>query len=55
MTICEILGYGNLFTLPFGMSGATPTHLQALEAESIHIMREVVAECENPVMAKIVP
>ena len=26
------------------------THLQSLEAESIHIMREVVAECENPVM-----
>jgi sulfate adenylyltransferase subunit 2 len=26
------------------------THLDALEAESIHIIREVVAECENPVM-----
>jgi sulfate adenylyltransferase subunit 2 len=26
------------------------THLQRLEAESIHIMREVVAECEKPVM-----
>jgi sulfate adenylyltransferase subunit 2 len=26
------------------------THLQRLEAESIHIFREVVAECENPVM-----
>jgi sulfate adenylyltransferase subunit 2 len=26
------------------------THLQRLEAESIYIMREVVAECENPVM-----
>jgi sulfate adenylyltransferase subunit 2 len=26
------------------------THLQRLEAESIHIMREVVAECEHPVM-----
>jgi len=25
-------------------------HLQRLEAESIHIMREVVAECDNPVM-----
>ena len=23
------------------------THLQRLEAESIHIMREVVAECER--------
>ncbi len=30
------------------MSGLT--HLQRLEAESIHIMREVVAEAENPVM-----
>ena len=26
------------------------THLDRLEAESIHIMREVVAECDNPVM-----
>jgi len=26
------------------------THLQRLEAESIHIFREVVAECANPVM-----
>src|SRR6266571_944819 len=26
------------------------THLQRLEAESIHIMREVVAETEKPVM-----
>ena len=26
------------------------THLQRLEAESIHIFREVVAECDNPVM-----
>src|SRR5215510_84851 len=26
------------------------THLQRLEAESIHIMRETVAECERPVM-----
>ena len=32
------------------MNAATLTHLQALEAESIQIMREVVAECENPVM-----
>lgn len=28
----------------------TLTHLQRLEAESIHIMREVAAEVENPVM-----
>ena len=26
------------------------THLDRLEAESIHIIREVVAECEKPVM-----
>jgi len=26
------------------------THLQRLEAESIHILREIVAECEKPVM-----
>ena len=26
------------------------THLQRLEAEAIHVMREVVAECERPVM-----
>jgi sulfate adenylyltransferase subunit 2 len=35
------------------MPAAAPsvlTHLQRLEAESIHIMREVVAECEKPVM-----
>src|SRR4026208_1829127 len=25
-------------------------HLERLEAESIHILREVVAECEHPVM-----
>ena len=29
---------------------ATLTHLERLEAESIHIMRETVAETENPVM-----
>src|SRR5688500_18992321 len=28
----------------------TLTHLERLEAESIHILREVVPECENPVM-----
>jgi sulfate adenylyltransferase subunit 2 len=33
-----------------GTSPATLTHLQRLEAESIHIMREVVANAENPVM-----
>ena len=33
-----------------GLSPSMLTHLQRLEAESIHIFREVVAECENPVM-----
>ncbi|MCP5008984.1 MAG: sulfate adenylyltransferase subunit 2, partial [Aestuariibacter sp.] len=32
------------------LSPVTLTHLQRLEAESIHIMREVVAEADNPVM-----
>ena len=31
-------------------SSSRLTHLQRLEAEAIHIMREVVAEAENPVM-----
>src|SRR5213596_3964234 len=31
-------------------SAKTLTHLQRLEAESIHVMREVVAETEKPVM-----
>src|SRR4029450_9995939 len=33
-----------------GSQMTTLTHLQRLEAESIHIMREVVAESEKPVM-----
>jgi sulfate adenylyltransferase subunit 2 len=38
-----------------GVVGSDPglsrlTHLQGLEAEAIHILREVVAECERPVM-----
>ena len=32
------------------MTERTLTHLRALEAESIHIIREVAAECRNPVM-----
>ena len=37
---------------PLGLKAAPAvlTHLERLEAESIHIMREVVAECERPVM-----
>lgn len=44
-------------TQPDGPPGGVPlpeaaglTHLERLEAESIHILREVVAEAENPVM-----
>ena len=32
------------------MNGYSLTHLRQLEAESIHIIREVAAEFENPVM-----
>src|SRR6185369_17936682 len=35
---------------PIAEAELAPTHLQQLEAESIHIMREVVAETDNPVM-----
>src|SRR5271166_7145839 len=32
------------------MTSSLPAHLKRLEAETIHIMREVVAEMHNPVM-----
>ena len=32
------------------MSVSTHSHLQQLEAESIHLFREIVAECERPVL-----
>ena len=32
------------------MSTTHPPHLRALEAESIHIIREAAAESENPVL-----
>ena len=32
------------------MTAHTFTHLDALESESIHIMREVAAECKNPAL-----
>lgn len=35
---------------PMTLNKLQLTHLERLEAESIHIMREVVAECEKPVM-----
>lgn len=37
-------------TLTHSLAHRTLTHLERLEAESIHIMREAVAESENPVM-----
>ncbi len=37
-------------TFPQSHADAEMTHLDRLEAESIHIMREVVAQAENPVM-----
>jgi sulfate adenylyltransferase subunit 2 len=36
--------------LPVDMQQSTLTHLKQLEAESIHIIREVAAEFDNPVM-----
>jgi sulfate adenylyltransferase subunit 2 len=39
-----------LATKTLDTAAARLTHLQRLEAESIHIMREVVAECQRPVM-----
>jgi sulfate adenylyltransferase subunit 2 len=47
MEAMEAMGTGDIPPPP-----AVPasTHLRRLEAESIHIMREVVAEAENPVM-----
>jgi sulfate adenylyltransferase subunit 2 len=35
---------------PAARNPLAPTHLERLEGESIHILREVVAETENPVM-----
>jgi sulfate adenylyltransferase subunit 2 len=34
----------------YRMTSKKLTHLERLEAESIHIIREVAAECDNPVM-----
>ncbi len=38
------------FSRESSMASVLPAHLRRLEAESIHIMREVVAEMRNPVM-----
>jgi sulfate adenylyltransferase subunit 2 len=41
---------GNIMTISSATVGIRLTHLQRLEAEAIHIMREVVAEASKPVM-----
>ena len=46
----EVATNGIASAVMTGRARAAQTHLQRLEAESIHIMREVVAECERPVM-----
>ena len=64
VTVLFILFFGGLITLGLGVVGQylwlslqndymekmALTHLRALEAESIHILREVVAEFAKPVM-----
>jgi len=42
--------YAQRFERPTGRHKPLPRHLKSLEAESIHIMREVAAEFERPVM-----
>ena len=42
--------YAARFDTPGEYRSDMPEHLRALEAESIHIMREVAAEFQNPVM-----
>ena len=44
------MAFSEIGTAPRPHRTDSLTHLQRLEAESIHIMREVVAECANPVM-----
>ncbi len=47
---CRLRRKGTLGQEEGTITPMTMTHLQRLEAESIHIMREVVAEAERPVM-----
>ena len=45
------LGFRLKSRLPAAEFGRSPiTHLEALESESIHILREVAAECRNPAL-----
>lgn len=43
-------GYDSVIPKSTPASGGVLSHLDRLEAESIHIMREVMAQAENPVM-----
>jgi sulfate adenylyltransferase subunit 2 len=47
---CDRISKEGVAAPGYGMSGYNLTHLKQLEAESIHIIREVAAEFENPVM-----
>jgi len=47
---CDLSLALTLPAAPPELAPVTLTHLQRLEAESIQILREVVAECDNPVM-----
>jgi sulfate adenylyltransferase subunit 2 len=49
MPALQLFLYNNCARPPMDASTKL-THLQRLESESIHIIREVVAECDNPVM-----
>jgi sulfate adenylyltransferase subunit 2 len=46
----DLAAYAQRFAKPKSRKKPLPGHLKALEAESIHIMREVAAEFERPVM-----
>jgi sulfate adenylyltransferase subunit 2 len=48
--VAERAESGSPQTTPAGKAHFRPRHLEALEAESIHIMREVAGEFRNPVM-----
>lgn len=49
LSYLPVMDPNTLITLPGKFSSLTP-HLKQLEAESIHIIREAVAEAENPAM-----
>ena len=48
--LLDITNYNKTGPLLQAQKQGTMSHLDVLEAEAIHIMREVAAEAENPVM-----